>query len=102
MGVNNIIDGGMDGVQYAGADNWNEYVAELDFGISNPAETGKTYIYIRQDDDTHYLRVAYDPTAKTLQMQKNTGGGATNIGSAVPYIMNDPVNSGGHKNSGLR
>jgi flagellar basal body rod protein FlgG len=92
-GINNAT--GFDGVSYSGADSWNEYVAELDFGVSTPnTTTGSTYLYMRQEDSNHWLRVKYDVNAGTMTLQKNTGSGPVNVGSPKPFFMADAANIG--------
>ena len=46
-----------DPIQYKGADSWNEYAAEVDFGFNSVNGTGNTMIYMRHSDEFNWIRV---------------------------------------------
>ena len=77
--------------QYAGASTWNEYMLQMDFGISTPNATGNTYVYLRQTDSTHWVRLQYDYNNKKMTLQSNSGSGVVNVDSKTFTDANDPM-----------
>jgi len=97
-GTNENIGTG-DGNQYAGSEEWNEYIAQFRFGISNPSVNTGTGItaYLRYVDNDSWVRLRYDhdtnPANSRLYLEYQNNGAVTQVAS-IPYNMTDPVGTG--------
>ncbi|GIW22941.1 MAG: hypothetical protein KatS3mg068_1948 [Candidatus Sericytochromatia bacterium] len=88
-----------DGNQYQGSEEWNDYIAQFRFGVSNPSVNTNVGItaYMRYVDNNNWVRIRYDhetnPANSRLYLEYKNNGNLSTVAS-VPFHMSSPVDVG--------